>query len=91
MSSSGKILKLVTGGLTTADAFNNINTIKEYLNTPDGEKKSLDGLDVGIAAVSLAASAASHTASLANASKTTSVGAALAGTAFQLNAAIACV
>jgi hypothetical protein len=44
----------MTGGLTTADAFNNINTIKEYLNTPDGEKKSLDGLDVGIAAASVA-------------------------------------
>ena len=41
----------MTGGLTTADAF---NTIKEYLNTPDGEKKSLDGLDVGIAAASVA-------------------------------------
>ncbi len=85
------ILKSIgNGALDAADTFNNINIIQNYLNTPTGERKSLDGLDAAIATVATAATVTAVIASSANSGPTTTpVGAALAGTAFQLNGAVA--
>ncbi|OSI34162.1 hypothetical protein [Neisseria dumasiana] len=78
--------------ISYVDALNNANNIKEYLGKPASSRASLEGLDTAIASISVAATLATTSASMANASSSgaaNSFGAISTGMAFQLNGAVA--